>query len=82
MTTWVKEFDEENGELPLHRAIQKLRDEVTGYAMTNYHGRNRELSLVMTALDEAQHWAVAHGVATGKLAIVDRSAILKEAHRV
>lgn len=78
MSVWVKEFDD-SGELPMHRAIQKLRDEVTGVAMRNYGGRNRELSLVMAKLDEAHQWAVSHGVATGKLAIVDRQEILKVA---
>ena len=75
MKTWIKEY--EDGELPLYKAIAKLRDEVTGYAMTTYHGRNRELALVMTHLDEARHWAIAHGVANGELSVVDRADILK-----
>ena len=75
--SWINEF--EDGEMPLHKAIQKLRDEVTGYTMGTYSGRNRELALVMTHLDDAYHWAVAHGVANGKLAVVDRAQVLKAA---
>lgn len=78
--SWISEF--EDGEMPLHKAIQKLRDEVTGYTMGIYSGRNRELALVMTHLDDAHHWAVAHGVASGKLAVVDRAGILKAASSV
>lgn len=69
-------------ELPLHTAIQKLRDEVTAYAMKSHGGASRELVMVMAKLDEARHWAVAHKLATRELQLVDRAAIFREAQRM
>lgn len=81
MSQWVKDLDG-TGELELHRAIQKLRDEVTGIAMVQFHGRNRELTMVMAKLDEAAQWAISHGVATGKLSVVDRREVLQLASQM
>ena len=81
MSTWVKDFDGE-GELELHRAVQKLRDEVTGIAMSQFHGHNRELSMVIAKLDEAKQWAIEWGVATGRLSLVDRREVLQTAAEI
>lgn len=69
MSTWVREFDE-SGELPLEKAVAKLRDEVTGIHMGRHRGNSRELGMLIAKLDEAHHWAVSYGLKTGRLTLV------------
>lgn len=76
MTVYLRELDE-LGEMPMERAIGKMRDEVTGVAMLRHNGHNRELAMVMTKLDEAKQWAIEYAIKTGRLAIVDRTEVIK-----
>ena len=84
MTVLIREMLEE-AELAAHpdalrmdRAIGKLRDEVTGAAMRLHRGQNRNLSLVITKLDEAQLWAQRWLEETGQSTRVDRGKLLAD----
>ena len=80
-TFWIKGVDLDNPDegLPIDRAIVKLTDEITAVHMMNSHGRQRELSMCITKLQEARLWAVAYGEATGSHAIIPRAEIMQKA---
>jgi hypothetical protein len=71
--------DTSDDALNLEVAIRQLRDEVTVYLMQLYKGNSRTLAMVLTKLDEAEMWAVRHGMDTGRLVTVDRAELLQAA---
>lgn len=75
---WVREFDEA-GLLPMDRAIAKVRDEITGVAMQRHQGHSRELSLCLTKLDEARHWAIEYLVNRGASILIPKADVLAAA---
>lgn len=62
----------------LIRDTKGLRDRVTGLAMESFGGRSRELSMVMTKLDEAELWLIRHGSQVdSSYAVIPKAEVLK-----
>ena len=57
--------------------IAALRDRVMQKLISSYSGSNRSLSMVIAKLDEAELWAIKQAKESGRLAVVDRSVILR-----
>lgn len=75
--TLIKELDPEaEGARHLWRVLSTLRDETIAVHATVYGGRSRELAMVITKLDEARLWAIAHGEGTGSHVVMDRREVL------
>jgi hypothetical protein len=75
----LREIDPENQNArPLPRVLASLADEVQLMMIEQYGGRSRELALVLTKLEEARMWAVAHGEKTGSHVVIDRREMLGE----
>lgn len=60
----------------LRKRILALRDAVIVKNMNEHRGHSRELSLCLTRLDEAAHWATEYGVKAGSHMIVPRDEVL------
>lgn len=88
MAAWVREVAEldakkfgtdTEGSLPLRGAVQRLRDEVTVLMMARHRGTSRELSMMLTKLDEAGLWAVLYGETLNTHVVIPRAEILRDA---
>jgi hypothetical protein len=60
----------------LTETLSRLADEVRVLLV---RGTTRELALVLTKIQEAEHWAVEHGVKTNSHVVIDRR-IFKTTH--
>ena len=70
---WIAEYPgATDGALPMDKAVSKLRDEITGYAMLAHNGHDRCLSMAMAKLDEARMWVKEYHEQRGTYVTVDK----------
>lgn len=66
------EFDGGTDGLPMVRALGSMSDEIAALLMTRHAGQSRELSLILTKLDEARLWAIAYSEKVGTHVVIDK----------
>lgn len=66
------EIDGGTDGLPMVTAIGSMSDEIAALLIARHGGHSRELSMLLTKLDEARLWAIAYSEKVGTHVVIDK----------